>query len=145
VLFFLERSCYCFFRYYLTGRLTESSDVYSFGVVLLEVVTGEPPIVPGQGHIIQRVKQKIVTGDISSVADLRLGSAYDISSMWKVIETAMMCTADSATQRPTMATVVIQLKESLVLEEAREKDSSVRASRESDMEAKVSTFRPSAR
>jgi hypothetical protein len=65
--------------------------------------------------------------------------------MWKVIVAAMMCTADSAAQRPTMATVVIQLKESLVLEEAREKDSSIRASRESDIEAKVSTFRPSAR
>jgi hypothetical protein len=142
VLFFLECSCYCFFRYYLTGRLTESSDVYSFRVVLLEVVTGEPPIVPGEGHIIQRVKQKIVTGDIGSVSDLRLGSAYDISSMWKVIETAMMCIADSAAQRPTMATVVIQLKESLVLEEARGKD---RASRESDIEAMVSAFRPLAR
>ena len=119
--------------------------MFSFGVVLLEVATGEPPIVPGHGHIIRRVKQKIATGDIGSIADLRLGSAYDISSMWKVIDAAMMCTADSAAQRPTMATVVIKLKESLVLEEAREKDSSARASRESDIEAKVSTFRPSAR
>jgi len=33
---------FCFVRYYLTGRLTESSDVYSFGIVLLEVATGEP-------------------------------------------------------------------------------------------------------
>jgi serine/threonine protein kinase len=36
--------CLLFFRYYHTGRLTESSDVYSFGVVLLEVATGELPI-----------------------------------------------------------------------------------------------------
>jgi hypothetical protein len=119
--------------------------VYSFGVVLLEVATGEPPIVPGHGHIIRRVKQTIATGDISSIADLRLGSAYDISSMWKVIDTAMMCTADSAAQRPTMAAVVIQLKESLALEETREKDSSIRVSRGSDIEAMVSTFRPLAR
>jgi hypothetical protein len=118
--------------------------VYSFGVVLLEVATGEPPIVPGHGHIIWRVKQKIATGDIGSIADLRLGNAYDISSMWKVIDTAMMCTADSAAQRPTMATVVIQLKESLALEETRE-DSSIRASRGSDIEAMVSTFHPLAR
>ncbi|CAD6225221.1 unnamed protein product [Miscanthus lutarioriparius] len=132
-------------EYYHTGRLTESSDVFSFGVVLLEVATGEPPIVPGHGHIIRRVKQKIATGDIGSIADLRLGSAYDISSMWKVIDTAVMCTADSAAQRPTMATVVIQLKESLALEETREKDSSIRVSRGSDIEAMVSTFRPLAR
>ena len=119
--------------------------MFSFGVVLLEVATGEPPIVPGHGYIIRRVKQKIATGDIGSIADLRLGSAYDISSMWKVIDTAVMCTADSAAQRPTMATVVIQLKESLALEETREKDSSIRVSRGSDIEAMVSTFRPSAR
>jgi hypothetical protein len=119
--------------------------VYSFGVVLLEVVTGEPPIVRGQGHIIQRVKHKIATGDISSVADSRLGSAYDINSMWKVIDAAMMCTADSAAQRPTMAAVVIQLKESLSLEETREKDSSIRANRGSDIEAMVSAFHPLAR
>jgi len=119
--------------------------VFSFGVVLLEVATGEPPIVPGHGYIIRRVKQKIATGDIGSIADLRLGSAYDINSMWKVIDTAMMCTADSAAQRPTMATVVIQLRESLALEETREKDSSIRVSRGSDIEAMVSTFRPLAR
>jgi hypothetical protein len=75
---------------------------------------------------------------------LRLGNAYDISSMWKVIDTAMRCTADSAAQRPTMATVVIQLKESLALEESRE-DSSIRASRGSDIEAMVSTIHPLAR
>jgi hypothetical protein len=100
--------------------------------------------VPGHGHIIRRVKQKIATGDIGSIADLRLGNAYDISSIWKIIDTAMMCTADSAAQRPTMATVVIQLKESLALEETRE-DSSIRASRGSHIEAMVSTFRPLAR
>jgi len=116
--------------------------VYSFGVVLLEVATGEPPIVRGHGHITQRVKQKMATGDIGSIADLQLGSAYDINSMWKVIDTAMMCTADSAAQRPTMATVVIQLRESLALEETREKDSRIRANRGSDIEAMVSTFRP---
>ena len=69
-----------FIRYYHTGRLTESSDVYSFGVVLLEVATGELPILSGQGHIVLRVKQKIATGDINSVMDARLGGAYEISS-----------------------------------------------------------------
>ncbi|KAJ1289378.1 hypothetical protein BS78_02G159500 [Paspalum vaginatum] len=123
---------------YLTGRITESSDVYSFGIVLLEVATGEPPIVPGQGLIIQRVKDKISSGDISSVADPRLGGAYDVSSMWKVVETAMMCTSDSVAQRPPMASVVIQLKESLALEEARE-GSSTRANPGSDLAGSVFT------
>ena len=52
------------FSNYVTDRLTDSSDVDSFGVVLLEVTIGEPPIIPGNCHIIQRVMQ-MVTGNIS--------------------------------------------------------------------------------
>jgi hypothetical protein len=44
-----------------------------------------------------------------------------------------MCTAHAAAQRPTMETVVVQLKECLALEEARHKDSSARASPRSDV------------
>uniref|UniRef100_A0A0E0M077 Protein kinase domain-containing protein n=1 Tax=Oryza punctata TaxID=4537 RepID=A0A0E0M077_ORYPU len=105
-------SMWAIFRYYITGRLTESSDVYSFGVV----TSGEPPIIPGNGHIIQRVMQKMVTANISSVADARLGGSYNVNSMWKVLDAAMMCTADIAAQRPMMSAVVMQLKESLELE-----------------------------
>lgn len=132
-------------RYYLTGRLNESSDVYSFGIVLLEVATGEPPMVQGYGHIVQRVRQMIATGDISSVADARLGGAYDISSMWKLVDTAILCTAENPAQRPTMSAVVAQLEESLALEEAREKDTSTGISRGSDIAPMASTFRPMAR
>ncbi|EAZ08768.1 hypothetical protein OsI_31031 [Oryza sativa Indica Group] len=107
-------------EYYHTGWITENSDVYSFGVVLLEVVTGELPILQGHGHIIQRVKQKVDSGDISSIADQRLGSDYDVSSMWKVVEIALLCTEPVAARRPSMAAVVAQLKDSLTLEEARE-------------------------
>ncbi|CAL5064751.1 unnamed protein product [Urochloa decumbens] len=135
-------------EYYLTGRTTESSDVYSFGVILLEVATGEPPLVPGHGHIAQRVKQRIAAGDIASIADTRLGGAYDVSSMWMVVDTAMACTADAAgAKRPSMADVVAQLKDSLALEDARENDSNVVAepTMQSDDAALVSSFGPSAR
>jgi serine/threonine protein kinase len=88
------RAC-CFFRYYHTCRLTESSDVYSFGVVLLVTATGKPPLVSGHGHIVQRVNQMITKGyDINSIADVRLEGAYDVNSMWKVIDTANKCTSD---------------------------------------------------
>lgn len=130
-----------FNRYYHTGRLTESSDVYSFGVVLLEVATGEPPILPSQGHIVQRVKQKIASGNISSVADVRL--AYDVSSMWKVVDTAMACTSDVAVGRPTMTAVVLQLRESLGLEEVREGSGIDRST--ANCVAVVSALGPSAR
>jgi serine/threonine protein kinase len=138
-------------RYYRTGKFTESSDVYSFGVVLLEVATGEPPLVPHHrhGHIVQRVKQKIAAnGDIGLVADARLGGAFDVNSMWKLVDTAMMCTVDSAAQRPTMAAIVLQLKESLELEEARNIDNvrSLTTNLGSEVEVmSSSSFRPLAR
>ncbi|KAL5201365.1 hypothetical protein ABZP36_035719 [Zizania latifolia] len=132
-------------EYYHTGRLTESSDVYSFGIVLLEVATGEPPILHAHGHIVQRVKQKVSSGNISLVADARLRGSYDVSSMWKVVDIALVCTTDVATQRPTMATVVAQLKESLALEEAREDMGGITASSVSDAVDVVSMFGPSAR
>jgi hypothetical protein len=103
-------------------------------------------MLPGLGHIIQRVKRKIDGGDISLVADARLRGAYDVSSMWKVVDTALLCTADFGPQRPTMAAVVVQLKESLALEEARE-NSSFKGSKSTatDTTISTSTFGPSAR
>lgn len=90
------------------------------------------------------MKNKIATGNIGLVADARLGGAYEVSSMWKVLETALQCTADVASQRPTMATVVVQLKESLALEQARA-DNDFGASTPSDSTVSVSAFGPSAR
>ncbi|XP_015696315.1 probable LRR receptor-like serine/threonine-protein kinase At1g51820 [Oryza brachyantha] len=133
-------------EYYQTGRLTESSDVYSFGIVMLEIATGESPIIQGEGHIVQRVKRKIVAGNIHLIADARLGGAYDVSSMWKVVDTALLCTADVVAQRPTMSIVVAQLRECLALEEARG-DSGLMGSSStaSDNLFPTSTFAPVAR
>uniref|UniRef100_A0A0E0QQ74 non-specific serine/threonine protein kinase n=1 Tax=Oryza rufipogon TaxID=4529 RepID=A0A0E0QQ74_ORYRU len=127
-------------EYYVTGRLTERSDVYSFGIV----TSGEPPIIPGNGHIIQRVMQKMVTGNISSVADARLGGSYNVNSMWKVLDAAMMCTADIASQRPMMSAVVTQLKESLELEEAPGNKGDMENVARDDTSS-MSMFSPSAR
>ncbi|TVU09247.1 hypothetical protein EJB05_42701 [Eragrostis curvula] len=81
----------------------------------------------------------------NSVADRRLGGAYDVNSMWKVVDTALMCTADAGAARPTMSDVVAQLKDSLALEEARESECSIPASAASASTALISTFGPMAR
>lgn len=87
----------------------------------MEVATGEPPILHDHDHthIAQYVKNNITSGDISLIADGLLKDSYDVTSMWKVVDTAMLCMADDVTRRPTMSAVVVQLKESLALEEAR--------------------------
>ncbi|BAF24868.2 Os09g0349800 [Oryza sativa Japonica Group] len=82
-----------------------------------EVTIGELPIIPGNGHIIQHMMQ-IVTGNITSVADERLGGSYIFNSMWKVLDAMMMCITDIASQRLMMSAVVLQLKENHELEEA---------------------------
>uniref|UniRef100_I1QN85 Protein kinase domain-containing protein n=1 Tax=Oryza glaberrima TaxID=4538 RepID=I1QN85_ORYGL len=109
-------------EYYFSSRLTMKSDVFSFGVVLLETVTGEPPIVPGVGHVVQRVRQKVSDGDISAIVDPRLEGAYDMGSVWKVVDIALLCTREVSDDRPTMTEVVEQLKHALALEEAHRID-----------------------
>ncbi|KAJ3670935.1 hypothetical protein LUZ60_008361 [Juncus effusus] len=115
-------------EYQMTMQLTEKSDVYSFGVVLLEIITGQPAIIPGSGpdsgrtSIIHWVRQKLARGNIESVVDARMQGNYDINSVWKVADVALKCTAQSGTQRPTMPEVVMQLKECMELEEEAQRN-----------------------
>ncbi|XP_072958397.1 putative leucine-rich repeat receptor-like protein kinase At2g19210 [Typha angustifolia] len=110
-------------EYHKSCRVSEKSDVYSFGVVLLEIITGEPPIVEGKRmvHILERVKPALNRGDLAKIVDGRLCEKYEVNSVWKVLDLAMSCTKENSAQRPTMAEVVMQLRESLTLENARER------------------------
>ncbi|KAK3140031.1 hypothetical protein QOZ80_5AG0394430 [Eleusine coracana subsp. coracana] len=107
-------------EYYNTSQLSEKSDVYSFGVVLLELITGQPPAVTISNtesiHIALWVRQKLSEGDITSIADPRMGGKYDVNSVWKVAELALQCKEEPSRKRPTMTDVVVELKECLELE-----------------------------
>nr|CAB3460917.1 unnamed protein product [Digitaria exilis] len=103
-------------------QLTEKSDVYSLGVVLLEVITGQPPILrcPEPTNVVQWVRQRLARGeDIGDVVDARLRGGYDANAAWKATDVALKCTEQVPTQRPTMTDVVAQLHECLELEEGR--------------------------
>jgi serine/threonine protein kinase len=100
-------------------QLSEKTDVYSFGIVLLEVITGQKPILqcPEPTNIIQWVRQRLARGNIEDVVDARMAGDYDVNSIWKAADVALKCTAQASTQRPTMTDVVAQLQECLELEE----------------------------
>ncbi|KAJ3695089.1 hypothetical protein LUZ60_000466 [Juncus effusus] len=105
--------------YYTTSQLTEKSDVYSFGVVLLEIATGQPPIIGGKQHITELVRQKLFEGDLESIIHERFEGQYDINSIQKVAKLGLKCTGE-ATRRPTMTSVVAELKECMKLEMSSE-------------------------
>lgn len=111
----------CLFRYHFTYQLSEKSDVYSFGVVLLELITGQPPILKAPRHtsLIQWAHHSLATGNIENVVDANLQDQYDMNSIWKAADVALRCTSRHSHQRPTMTEVVLELKESLALETAR--------------------------
>ncbi|WOL11084.1 leucine-rich repeat receptor-like serine/threonine-protein kinase [Canna indica] len=104
-------------EYYIKNQLSQKSDVYSFGVVLLELLTGHPPVIDDAegSHIMEWVRQRLAKGNIEDIVDERLQLEYDMNSSWKVANLALLCTAQSSHERPTMAEVVTQLKECLAL------------------------------
>ncbi|KAJ4787487.1 Leucine-rich repeat protein kinase family protein [Rhynchospora pubera] len=110
-------------EYQLTFTLNEKSDVYSFGVILMEIVTGEPPILTAREniHIVKFIKQKLAAGSIDDVVDSRFEGEYDMNSVWKVVELAIICTRDESANRPTMADVVMHLKDCVQIEEYRQR------------------------
>ncbi|CAK9165318.1 unnamed protein product [Ilex paraguariensis] len=107
-------------EYYSSNRLTDKSDVYSFGVVLLEIITGQPAIIKTheQAHIVQWVSSILEKGDVKNIVDPRLGGGFYVNSAWKAVELAMACVSRSSNKRPTMTSVVKELKECLDIETA---------------------------
>ncbi|KAG4400777.1 hypothetical protein GLYMA_07G127100v4 [Glycine max] len=105
-------------EYYKLGTLNEKSDIYSFGIVLLELLTGRPAILKGNGimHILEWIRPELERQDLSKIIDPRLQGKFDASSGWKALGIAMACSTSTSTQRPTMSVVIAELKQCLKLE-----------------------------
>ncbi|KAL4576558.1 hypothetical protein LXL04_012654 [Taraxacum kok-saghyz] len=123
-------------EYYISNHLTEKSDIYSFGVILLELVSGKEAISNESfgincRNIVQWAKFHIENGDIQGIIDPALGDDYDIQSMWKIAEKALMCVQPHANTRPSMSEVIKEIQDAIEIEKGGEGGSSDEISRTS--------------
>ncbi|RWR78184.1 putative LRR receptor-like serine/threonine-protein kinase [Cinnamomum micranthum f. kanehirae] len=105
-------------RYFHSNNLTQKSDVYGFGVVLLEMITGQPPIIRSKTNqekknLVDWARPTIAARDIHAALDPRLDGDYDANSLLKIAEIALACTSPTSIERPTMTDIVAVLKDCL--------------------------------
>ncbi|GJS06571.1 probable LRR receptor-like serine/threonine-protein kinase [Tanacetum coccineum] len=108
-------------EYYISNHLTEKSDIYSFGVILLELISGKEAISNESfgmncRNIVQWARLHIENGDIQGIIDPSLGDEYDIQSMWKLAEKALMCVQPHANSRPSMSEVIKEIQDAIMIE-----------------------------
>ncbi|GLJ12376.1 hypothetical protein SUGI_0189630 [Cryptomeria japonica] len=93
-------------EYFLHGIVDEKTDVYAFGVLLLEIITGRKPSDISEQNFVFWVKPLLESGNISELADPRLGGQYDIHQMQRMVLTSSLCIRQSAIWRPSMSEVL---------------------------------------
>ncbi|KAD3337491.1 hypothetical protein E3N88_33011 [Mikania micrantha] len=108
-------------EYYISNRLTDKTDIYSFGVILLELISGQEAISNENfgincRNIVQWAKTHIENGDIQGIIDPSLGNEYDIQSMWKIAEKALMCVQPHGNMRPSMSEVIKEIQDAILIE-----------------------------
>ncbi|OAY68788.1 putative LRR receptor-like serine/threonine-protein kinase [Ananas comosus] len=114
-------------EYYISQQLTEKSDIYSFGVILLELISGHEPISNENfgincRNIVAWARSHIESGNIQAVIDPALQDDYDMQSVWKIAETAIMCVKPQGLQRPTISEVVKDIQEAIAIERRLQPD-----------------------
>ncbi|KAI4318893.1 hypothetical protein MLD38_032550 [Melastoma candidum] len=108
-------------EYYISQQLTDKSDVYSFGVILLELMSGREAISNESfgancRNIVQWAKLHIESGDIQGILDPKLRDEYDIQTMWKIAEKALMCVQPHGYMRPSISEVLKEIQDALIIE-----------------------------
>ena len=90
----------------------------------MEIITNRPVIERSKErtHISQWVSSMLAKGDIKNIVDPNLDGNYNVNSVWKAVEIAMLCLSPTSSKRPTMDQVVAELKECVETELAQRKD-----------------------
>ncbi|KAL2323296.1 hypothetical protein Fmac_027675 [Flemingia macrophylla] len=115
-------------EYYISQQLTDKSDIYSFGVILLELISGQEAISnvnfgANCRNIVQWAKLHVESGDIQGIIDPMLQNNYDLQSMWKIAEKALMCVQPHGYMRPSISEVLKEIQDALAIERMAEGNS----------------------
>lgn len=62
----------------------------------------------------------IESGDIQGIIDPSLGEEYDIQSMWKIAEKALMCVLPHGCMRPSISEVLKEIQDAIAIEKGAE-------------------------
>ncbi|XP_062182367.1 probable LRR receptor-like serine/threonine-protein kinase At1g67720 [Phragmites australis] len=109
-------------EYYVSQQLTEKSDMYSFGVILLELISGQEPISNDSfglncRNIVAWARAHIESGNIHAMVDESLeDGGYDLQSVWKMAEVAIMCVKPKGAQRPGISEVLKEIQDAISIE-----------------------------
>ncbi|KAF8671385.1 hypothetical protein HU200_050099 [Digitaria exilis] len=108
-------------EYYISQQLTEKSDIYSFGVILLELISGHEPISNDNfglncRNIVAWARSHIESGNIHAIIDQSLDRGYDLQSVWKIAEVAIMCVKPKGAQRPPISEVLKEIQDAIAIE-----------------------------
>ncbi|KAK9064205.1 hypothetical protein SSX86_015585 [Deinandra increscens subsp. villosa] len=106
-------------EYALYGQLSVKSDVYSFGVLLLEIITGRNNHTLQNGAVIEDLLSHAWkcwrNGRAASLIDPTLkDGSNSIRDMIRCIHIGLLCVQEDASDRPTMASVVLMLGSSSI-------------------------------
>lgn len=69
---------------------------------------------------LKQAKLHIENGDIQGIIDPALRGEYDIQSMWKIAEKALMCVQPHGNMRPSMSEVIKDIQDAISIQRGAE-------------------------
>ncbi|KAL3642567.1 hypothetical protein CASFOL_013382 [Castilleja foliolosa] len=95
-------------EYAHTGHLTRKSDIYSFGVVLLEIVSGQRPVVDfhwqkGKQFLVEKAWELYNAKRLIEMVDCALKGEFPVTEAVRFLRVGLLCVQETTSLRPAMS------------------------------------------